>query len=198
VTPSAIKGTAFESATADLHRLIDENAVSREEVEARLEPGDVVLLDSKIMAASWYSIDSYARMIEILRDVEGGGEDAYLVERGRVGAERIAATGIYSQLSRLQAKRETYGERFGKVIATLGPAIFRDVVFTHTRINEESGPPGYFLRLKVPRDFPDVCRFPIQGFADFLTETSLSEPYLVTSERTAPDLITIWGRPTHR
>ena len=34
--------------------------------------------------------------------------------------------------------------------------------------------------------------------ADFLTENSLSEPYLVTSERTAPDLITIWGRPTHR
>lgn len=150
------------------------------------------------MAAGWYSIDAYARMIEILRDVEGAGEDAYLVERGRVGAERIAATGIYSQLSQLTAEREIYGERFGKIMATLGPAFFRDVVFSHTRVDEESGPPGYFLRLKVPRNFPDVCRHPVQGFADYLSEMILSEPYLVTSERTAPDLITIWGRPVHR
>jgi hypothetical protein len=150
------------------------------------------------MLASWYSIDTYARLIEILRDVEGGGDDAYLVERGRIGAERMAATGIYSQLENVPEKRELYGERFGRVMSTLGPLIFRDVTFSHTRIDEETGPPGYFLRLNVPRDFPDICRHPIQGFADYLTEISLSEPYLVTSERTAQNLITIWGRPTDR
>jgi hypothetical protein len=198
MTSSAIKGTAFESATADVLRLIHENAITREEVEARLEVGDLEMLDSKIMAASWYPMDTYARLITILRDVEGGGDVAYLVERGRSGAKRISATGIYSQLNGIPEKREIYGERFGRFIATLGQAIFREVTFTHKRIDEESGPPGYFLRLSVPRDFPDICRHPVQGFAAYLTEISLDEPYLVTSERTAPDLITIWGRPVNR
>jgi len=198
MTPSAIKGTAFESAAGDVLRLVNDGAITREELEDRLEPEDLPLLDSKIMAASWYDIDCYARMIAIVRDVEGGGDDASLVARGRAGAERIAATGIYSQLTNVPEKREVYGERFGKIMVTLGPAIFRDVVFSHTRIDEETGPPGFFLRLKVPRDFPDICRFPIQGFAGYVTEMSLDEPYLVTSERTASDLITIWGRPAHR
>lgn len=198
MTSTAIKGTAFESAAADLLRLIDDHSITREEVEARLEATDVEMLDSKIMAASWYPIDSYARMIEILKDVEGEGKDAYLVERGRIGAERLAASGIYSQLSDIPEKRERYGERFGKFVVTLGPALFRDVIFAHTRIDEESGPPGYFLRLSVPRDFPDICRHPVQGFADYLTQISLPEPYRVTSERTARDLITMWGRPVDR
>ena len=175
MTPSAIKGTVFDIVTADILRLIEDGAISREEVEARLEVEDLVLLDSKIMVAGWYPVNTYARMVELLRDVEGGGDDAYLVERGRIGAKRIAATGIYSQLENIPEKREMYGERFDRIMSSLGPAIFRDVTFTPTRKDEGSGPPGYFLRLHVPRDFPGVSRHPVPGFDDYLTEIYLED-----------------------
>jgi hypothetical protein len=79
----AIKGTAFESVTADVLRLREEGRLPAEVLEARLEAPDLALLESKIGPAQWIPIESYRRMTELLQEVEGRGRSEYVVDRGR-------------------------------------------------------------------------------------------------------------------
>ena len=96
---SGVKGTAIASVVEDLNRLLQEGKISREELEARLEADDPEVLEQKIVPALWYPMETYGRFVEILFDREGGRRTEYLVERGRRAAQRIRATGLYSQLS---------------------------------------------------------------------------------------------------
>jgi len=120
---SAIKGTALESVIDDVNRLIDEGRFSRDDLEIWLLAPDLELLDRKINSAGWYPVDSYGRLSDLLMEHEGQGQSEYLVERGRRAAERLKASGIYSQLS---ADRERWGDRLGAIMASIGPAMFKD------------------------------------------------------------------------
>jgi hypothetical protein len=119
----AIKGSAVTALVEDVARCIEEGRVSLEEVEARLEPEDVALLEEKISPAKWYPIDQYRRLTDLLFEITGDGRDfeTYLKERGAAAAERLMQSGLYQQLdystkqadanseqtSREQLRRET-------------------------------------------------------------------------------------------
>jgi hypothetical protein len=101
VKEPAIKGTLFSAVVADLNKLIEQERISPEMLESRLEPQDISLLDEKISAAAWYDIHTYARMVELLCDVEGGGREHYWYERGVRAAKRLKKSGIYHQMDYL-------------------------------------------------------------------------------------------------
>jgi hypothetical protein len=119
----AIKGSAVTALVEDVARCLEEGRVSLEEVEARLEPEDVALLEEKISPAKWYPIDQYRRLTDLLFEFTGDGRDfeTYLKERGAAAAERLMQSGLYQQLdystrqadanseqtSREQLRRET-------------------------------------------------------------------------------------------
>lgn len=187
-----VKGTAIESVVNDVKQLVETGAISQEALEARLHAEDLRLLETKIVAALWYPLGSYGRLMELLFEVEGRRSTEYLVERGRRAADRVRATGLYSQL---KSDWSTWGDRVGKILATLGPAMYKD---TQWRIElARAGGSGMELRLEVdcPAEFPDVCRWPTQGFIEVLAHLYSGESTIrMRSDRVSPERMVFYGQ----
>jgi len=98
VEPAFDQGSVFASVVEDLNKLLTSGGISKAELARRLPAQDILLLGQTIGAASWYDIRAYTRMNELLRDVDGGGSNDYLRERGRQTARRLLEAGFYAQL----------------------------------------------------------------------------------------------------
>jgi hypothetical protein len=101
VTGLGIKGTVISTVVEDVICLAEEGRVSSEELELRLEDSDLSLLETKIDPASWYDMGAYARMMELLRELEGAGDSHYWFRRGARSAARLIELGIYQQMEYL-------------------------------------------------------------------------------------------------
>ncbi len=183
----SIKGTAFQSVHDDVLRLLAEGRVARAALEARLEAPDLAVLEEKVSPGSWYPIDGYARMVELLVDLEAGGRrEAYLIERGERAAARLAALGIYQQL---ELSMDRVGMAVGKLGASLSGAIYN-----FTRWRYESDQPGDFtIFVEEAAAFPEVSRFATQGFIAYMAERIGGYPMDVSSERPARDRVVFRG-----
>jgi hypothetical protein len=95
---AAIKGSAMASIVGDLRSLESRGGISAATLEKHLRPEDMKLLRGKLELTAWYPIDSYERMLELLFDVEGQGDTAYLQKRGRIVAQRFAESGLHPQM----------------------------------------------------------------------------------------------------
>jgi hypothetical protein len=185
-----VKGSAIESVVADVLRLVEEGRLSRDALEVRLRAEDLEMLEHKVVPALWYPLGTYGRLMELLFEVEGRRSTEYLVERGRRAADRIRAMGLYAQL---KGDWSTWGSRVGTILATLGPAMYKD---TQWRIQlEPPGESGLRFRLEVdcPAEFPDVCRHPTQGFVAYLAQLYAGSPVRVRSERISPERMLFIG-----
>jgi hypothetical protein len=194
MTAPSIKGTAFQSVAEDVNRLLASGKLSRDALEARLEAEDLRLLDEKVAPGLWYPLSTYRRLTEVLLEVEGRGDPAYVVRRGARAAERLFAAGLYLQLQRgdelgaeKRAKGEAWSAREGNLVASLAGAIF-----SVSRWRFEVDPGDRRLqRIEVveAEGLPEVSRLAAQGFVEY-TATRLSGTRIrATSERTAPGRI---------
>lgn len=179
---SEIKGSAIESAVADINRLLEAGRLTREALEIRLRAEDLALLEEKILPSLWYSLATYERFLGLLVEAEAAGNpERYLIERGRAAAERILATGIYSQLD---ASRERWGARLGVVMATIGPAMFRPSEWSFISGDDVE---RFRIEVTVPRDFPESARQTCQGFIAHLAARAAEGAVDVRSERPTPE-----------
>jgi hypothetical protein len=103
-------------------------------------------------------------MADLLREIDGQGKEAYLVARGRAAAERLQSTGMYSQLS---AGRERWGDRLGAMMASIGPAMFKDSSWSYAQGQEDL---VFRIEVRVTKDFPEAGRLAAQGFIAYLTD----------------------------
>lgn len=189
----AIKGSAFEAVVSDLVASIEEGRILREEIEAKLEPEDLEILDSKVLVSSWYPIETYRRLTEILVEVEGGGPE-YLLERGARAAERLFASGVYQQLrfgdersQALQAAQAKWTQRDGTIMATLAGALFN---FSCWRFEvADADRRAYRIEVTGAAALPEVARLAAQGFIAYVSSRLSDAPLRVTSERVEPDRI---------
>lgn len=181
---AVIKGSAFESAAADVLRLLEAGRVGRQELAKALTPDDLEILDEKVLPSSWYPLATYEHLLEVLVRAEAGSDpDGYLIERGRRAARRLYEAGLYTQL---EATIERWGERFGSIMSTLGAAMFRDTVWTLERVSQEDEQIRYRITVKVPADFPDCARLTAQGFIETLGSRAAGVAVGVESERVSP------------
>jgi len=97
----SIKGSLLSSIIESILKLASAGPISRDELERKLEPGDLQVLHSKIQLTQWYDIRCYERLVKLLLDVEGGGQNEYLRQRG-AQAERLLNAGLYQQLGVLE------------------------------------------------------------------------------------------------
>jgi hypothetical protein len=187
---AGIKGTAIESLVADVNRLVQEGRIPPDELEAHLRGEDIEILGQKILAALWYPLGTYERLTRLVLQVEGRGELGYVIERGRRAAARLRDSGIYAQLAR---NRNELGDRIGRFMVTLGPAMYQD---THWTFHYESSDnaTGFRIEARVLPDFPDLARYAAQGFIEYLSNLDQTRPIGVSSERASPSLLVFRGR----
>jgi hypothetical protein len=190
----SIKGTAFQSVVADLCRLREAGRVSGDALEARLEAGDLRLLDAKILPGLWYPLTSYGRLTELLMELEGGGRADYVVARGARAAERLFAAGLYQQLTRGDEIRETkaarnerWTEHEANLMTSLAGAIFN---VSRWRYVIEPGATGTSrIEVSEATALPEVSRWAAQGFVEYTSSRLSGLTTRVSSERPSPDRI---------
>ena len=162
-TIPSVKGSVFIAIVEDVQKL-----ARRAEGEARgarplaARQGPVALLDAQILAHEWYDVRVYARMSELLRDVEGGGRNEYLAKRGARSARRLLDAGLYAS-SILQ--KATFGrngdpkERF----AALGRDLARTTTLSAAILNfgrweakpDPGNPRRWIMEVTGARDYPE-------------------------------------------
>jgi hypothetical protein len=197
----SIKGAIFKGAIADLARLQEEGRLSQEEVDARLATEDLAFLEGEINPAAWYPIETYARLMELLGDVEGAGKDAYFLERGRASARRLMASGLYQQLAFLSRWDEMSGSPGGsesaliagyasnlRMVTSLASAIYNVGKWMVEPDPEHTG--RVCIAVREARAYSEPMRLAIEGFLDECTRAARKDlAHLHISERPAPDLM---------
>ena len=185
--PPSIKATGFQSAADDLTRLVDAGRISRGEVEARLRTDDLRYLDKQLAATTWVPIDTYARIVDILVELEANGPaEVYLHNRGVRAGQRLHKAGLYRQF---EASADDWGNRVGKIATTMAA-----VLYNFTRWTFELGA-GRTWQIVVDEaaEFPEVARYTTQGFIEYASRTVSGGNELVRSERVGRDRLIYKG-----
>lgn len=186
-----IKGAGIEQAVLDVRRLLDEGRLSREEVEVRLAPEDLALLDEKILGGAWYPNESHRRLTELLRDAEGRGRDAYVVQRGYRTAERLLEAGLYRQLQLARDARVQEGEvdmtHAIRIMLSLSGALYD---FGRWELVEGGDPDHLVIEVRDAAQLSDMNRLTAQGFIDCIARRiSPGRRVRVTSRRPDADRV---------
>jgi hypothetical protein len=198
----SVKGSIIQSVIEDIVRLRDEGGVTDEDLEARLEPGDLALLDSKVYTAAWHPMASYSRFLQLLGDLEGGGDPDYYVGRGRKNARRLMDAGLYQQLSFIKRWRQSMPKgavepaaavasytRNLKLVVTLAKSIYN--VGRWVVEADEENPGRVWIAIRDASDYSEPMRLAAEGFLNECgsERSRASRADMYTSERPSPDLI---------
>jgi hypothetical protein len=201
-TGPCIKGTAFQAVVDDLQRLARSGDLSGSEVEEHLAEADAALLRSGVLPGSWYPIESYRRMLQLLvakqsqpARPDGPERDAYLRRRGVAAAERILKLGLYNHLDaaiRAAERNPTrWVEQVGRVMTTLSAAMFN---FSRWEFVPPEKGALFTLNAAGARELPEETRILLEGFIASLFEPFTDAVIRVQSRRATPDLIVYSGR----
>jgi len=195
-TNPSIKGSIFGRALEDLRKLMDAGEIDREELKRRLEPTDLPVLEESIWPGSWYDVQTYGRLLELLKELEGQGRNEYLSERGKQSAEVLLEKGLYQQLDYLNrtqvASARDPEERylaFGrdlKLLVSLHHAIMN---FGRQEVRSDPDHPDrYVIELHEADCCPDALCWTTTGFMNRMARQH-SKGDLWTWERIRPDLV---------
>ena len=161
---ASIKGSVFAGVVEAVNKATTNSSLSPDELSRWLEPADVELLGSNISVSSWYDIRTYTRMNELLRDVEGRGNNEYLRNAGRQTAKRLLEAGFYAQLEFLdrtevsrtegaQARFEAFGRDLRK-LTTFSASILNFSKWAAKPDPKRSD--HYVIEVTDAVDFPEV------------------------------------------
>ena len=160
----SVKGSVFASVVEDVLKSLARGSLRREQLGRWLRPEDIALLDEKIGISSWYPISAYTHMGELLRDVEGGGNNEYLRQCGRQTARRLLEAGLYSQLEYLHRAEvgKTSGDRarfeaFGRDLRLLTTISASILSFSHWAMKPDPDHDRqYLIEVSEAKDVPEV------------------------------------------
>jgi hypothetical protein len=200
----AVKGSIFASVIGDLRELRDAGRISDDKLEERLSPLELELLESTINSAGWYSMESYARIADLLCELEGGKTREYFRGRGASNAKRLIERGLYGQLEFLKRwEKSIEGKERGdrdavlqsfhrslKLVVTLSKNIYNTGDWRVERDPYRAN----FVRIEIldAAAYSEGMRFAIEGFLNECVRAvrGNTKP-LFNSERVARDHIRI-------
>lgn len=185
-----IKGTAIAEVVSDVERLLESGAIARDELEVRLEPADLALLEGKTQPALWYDNRCHARLTELLRDVEGGGRSEYVVGRGAATADRLLESGLYQQLQLARGEDAVTDDpaalrRAIRLLLSLSGAMY-DFGSWKLRADAEASN-ELWIDVFEAEALTEMNRLTAEGFIRRIAERLQRDPPRVESRRVAPD-----------
>jgi len=192
----SIKGAAFAFVVEKIQKLLAAGDISRNELDRCLPSGGLAVLDRPIVFIGWYDIRIYAGLMELLRDIAGGGKNDYLVRHGCEAAERLLQKGLYQQMEYLkrmefgkEADPEVRYQAFGRdlrLLISLMPSILN---FGHQRVKSDPEHTNrYMLEISDAGAYPEVLCWTTQGFNNRMAAAH-DTPDLWRWERPRADLV---------
>jgi hypothetical protein len=192
----SIKGSVFASVVEDVRKLLARGDVSRQAALRWLQPDDLTLLEGEVFVSHWYDIRIYSRLSELLRDVEGDGDNEFLREKGRETARRLLEAGLYAQLEYLQragvSKATDSRERteaFGRDLRLL--TTLSGSILNFSRWLPKPDPDRadrYVIEVSDAKDMPEALCWRSDGFVNEMAQNH-GDKDLWTWERPRQDLV---------
>lgn len=182
----SIKGSAMQAVVDDLQALKQAGRISDDALAARLDAAALRLLDEKIAAARWYPVDAYGRLLDLLRDLEGGSQPReYLRQRGQRAAQRLIDSGVYRQFD---ASEKRWGEAVGRVMITLAPLMYN---FSRWSIVTRDDRRGFRIEVSEAGPLPESSVPVLEGFIETMVNRALEEGARVQAVRERADLLLV-------
>jgi len=177
-------------------KLVSAGTLSRGELTRKLRPIDIALLDQPVVPSSWYDVQVYGRLLELLRDLEGAGRNEYLRQRGARSAELLLDAGLYQQmeyLNRTQAaqQQDPRGRflAFGRDLRLLSTMHGSLLNFGRQQVKEDLQHAGrWIMEYGDVAPYPEALCWTTDGFVNRMAKQH-GQPDLWRWERTRPDLI---------
>jgi hypothetical protein len=178
----SIKGVVVQLAVDAVNQLLAEGKLAREVLEARLEAGDLQILEQKVLPGLWYPLSSFDRLLEVATaDLRAeGGMDA-LADLGREGAGRVLGSEHYGAL--VDAARGA-GKLAGPRLLRLAPLLCNVGRWSFKPEGRAAS-----VQLSEATAFPEALRYLAQGFLGYLGEQVAGRPVRVASRRPVADRI---------
>jgi len=171
----SIKGSVFANFAADLLELVAKGRIGHEELVRRLDPGEIELLERKILPHEWIDLSLHARVLELIRDAAGRDHLRRLSEQT---ADRLMEAGVYQQLRyvdrarfREEADPTARFRAFGadlRLISTLGSAVFNFSRWEATVDPQQ--PDRYVIEVSEAGPFSDLELASMESFINRFTE----------------------------
>jgi hypothetical protein len=197
-TVPSIKGSVFAVLVEDIQKLLGAKRLKQDELKRWLNPKDLAYLESPVQPFEWYDIRAYARMSELLRDVEGGGSNEYLRRRGARNAKRLLEAGLYQQLeythrtlfsreSEKNARFEAFGRDLGR-LTTISSSILN---FGRTQHKPDPDRKmRWLIEVTQAKAYPEALVWASDGFTNEMARQH-NTPDLWVWERPEPERI-VW------
>ena len=195
----SIKGLVFRASIECLQRHVREGNVLPEDLDESLSRDDRILLDQPIVDCAWYPIECYVRINELLLDVVGKGDPAFLEGLGRANAHHLIDCRIYMQLQYLAKAEVTTADgpdarsaAFGRdlvVISSLQSSIlnFSRVVLQRDPVH----PLRWVCEVSDATHYPTVYAHRARGFKNEMARRRQEQSDLWLWERPEADRV-IW------
>jgi hypothetical protein len=195
VQPS-IKGSVFVRAVEDVLKLVSAGSLSHGELARKLPPSDVVLLNQPITPSSWYDVQAYGRLLELLKESEGNGSIEYLRERGARSAEVLRQAGLYQQMeylnrTQMAQQTDTRGRylAFGRDLRLLTTMHGSILNFGRQRVKDDpEHADRYVMEYAEVAPYPEALCWTTDGFVNRMARQH-GMPDLWRWERPVPDFI---------
>jgi len=192
----SIKGSAITGTREDVQKLVQDGVISEAELERRLAPDALALVQKPIAASQWYDMRAVASLVELLWDVEGHGDPAYMRSRGEEIAERLLEAGLYAQLEFVKRSKldqqidpKTRFEAFGRdlrLMNTLSGSMLNFGRWTSRPDPEFEG--RYLIEIHEATALPVPTSLATEGFINRLMK-EMREAARWRLERPRPDLV---------
>jgi hypothetical protein len=188
-----IREYALRMARKEVLALVADGRLSWEDLHARLGPGEISVLYEMAPCVKWYPVATYDRLLTTLMDVEGGGSDEYLVERGKRAVESLTATGLEPQIEGARSNRGTVDEWWARVapaLVTLPAAVYSASNWILIP-GEDCG--RFTIEVTEASGLPESVRHTLQGVLESLATRLIGAAVHVTSGRPSPDRLVFRG-----
>jgi hypothetical protein len=195
----SMKGSMIVTVAEDARKLVQREAISKKELERRLDPAALALLERPIAPALWYDIDAVTQLVLLLWDMEGDRNPEYLLKRGADVMERLLRSGLYPQLEYLKrldlqkhSDRDARLRAFDRdlrLINTLSASAFN---FSHWISRPDPEREGCFLiEITEAEALPETTCWATQGFLNrIMKEMGTTARWQWKQPR--PDHIVFW------
>jgi hypothetical protein len=151
-------------------------------IEARLERDDQEMLDQRIATTLWYPIDSYDRIMLLLREVEGGMGDEWWIQFGEEHAEELL---LFRPVQVMLRGARGFGSRAGIALIKLSTLYFNFGTWSF----DGEGLESFTAKVQDATPMSDPCRLIVLGFIRYLVRKFVGHDVTIVSERPSKDVI---------
>ncbi len=178
----SVKGVTMLHAIERIRRQIEAGKITESELNAFLQEDDRAFIDERVAATFWYPIDSYARMMHMLREAEGGNGNDYWINFGRETAIEVLQTAPVQIV--LKGARP-FGPRAGMALVKMARLFynFGEWAFEGEILDD------FVIESSGVEGLPELSRYGTQGFIQYFAEEFLGHEVPMTSLRPSRDVV---------